>query len=490
MRTAGVVSLPTRPTAPREFGGRGYSPTELKESFDRLPRLIAERYNELIEHITDGDYLSDVPFGDMTLDSFLEDTSDRLAAAEETIATLERVTLDHGESIALAADHTDRIIALEQGKAFLHAVLNGSFLTKSEVEDTYEMRCTAGGLPLVDQIETTVSEIRGATVENNGKLCNAIFRGVRSTGTNLIPFPYTSESICTINGVTFESLSDGRVKMSGVPTMVANFIMFRSSTTVNPIFIPKGTSLMHYADVPGYVGIAYWMEDGTQCASVSSINTYLSTKDAYIARIELRALKINEPLPEGTIAAPRTNSGTTILPFETYKNDDSFILPADISLAQWDYIDVAAQKLVRHTALVSFDGTEEWTEEDGCYKVGVSGLTADGICTGYTRVESDEFSDGNWCVPSSDILAIKDSTYATLDVWVAHLASLAEEGIPLSIAYRLATASEEDISIPTGYTAWKNGLEIVQRSSGSEQPCGAWCTIRQSYYTIGGEVTA
>lgn len=46
-----VSSLPTRPTAPQSFGGRGYTAAEMKEAFDRLPLYIAERLNSLIDDI-------------------------------------------------------------------------------------------------------------------------------------------------------------------------------------------------------------------------------------------------------------------------------------------------------------------------------------------------------------------------------------------------------------------------------------------------------
>lgn len=46
-----VSSLPTRPNAPSAFGGRGYSAEEMKAAFDRLPVLIAERLNSLIDDI-------------------------------------------------------------------------------------------------------------------------------------------------------------------------------------------------------------------------------------------------------------------------------------------------------------------------------------------------------------------------------------------------------------------------------------------------------
>ena len=46
-----IASLPSRPTAPKSLGGRGYGATEMKEAFDKLPLYIIERFNELISDI-------------------------------------------------------------------------------------------------------------------------------------------------------------------------------------------------------------------------------------------------------------------------------------------------------------------------------------------------------------------------------------------------------------------------------------------------------
>ncbi len=51
IKEASVASLPTRPTAPSAFGGRGYTAKDMKEAFDKLPMLIAERFNSLIDDI-------------------------------------------------------------------------------------------------------------------------------------------------------------------------------------------------------------------------------------------------------------------------------------------------------------------------------------------------------------------------------------------------------------------------------------------------------
>lgn len=46
-----ISSLPSRPTAPKSFGGRGYTASEMKAAFDRLPLFIIERLNSLIDDI-------------------------------------------------------------------------------------------------------------------------------------------------------------------------------------------------------------------------------------------------------------------------------------------------------------------------------------------------------------------------------------------------------------------------------------------------------
>ena len=50
-----VASLPTRPTLPSAFGGKGYTAEEVKAAFDKLPLYIVERYNELIDDIRGAD---------------------------------------------------------------------------------------------------------------------------------------------------------------------------------------------------------------------------------------------------------------------------------------------------------------------------------------------------------------------------------------------------------------------------------------------------
>ena len=73
-----VSSLPTRPTAPRAFGGIGYTANDMKEAFDKLPLYIIDKFNSLIDDISaePGDSITDeikTGLGGGTLREFFED---------------------------------------------------------------------------------------------------------------------------------------------------------------------------------------------------------------------------------------------------------------------------------------------------------------------------------------------------------------------------------------------------------------------------------
>lgn len=61
-----VSSLPTRPTAPLSFGGRGYTASDMKAAFDKLPLYIIEKFNALlsdVEATDDGSLAASIPTG-------------------------------------------------------------------------------------------------------------------------------------------------------------------------------------------------------------------------------------------------------------------------------------------------------------------------------------------------------------------------------------------------------------------------------------------
>lgn len=61
-----ISALPTRPTAPGYFGGRGFTAADMKSAFDRLPLYIIERFNSLLSDISsrgDGSLVAELPTG-------------------------------------------------------------------------------------------------------------------------------------------------------------------------------------------------------------------------------------------------------------------------------------------------------------------------------------------------------------------------------------------------------------------------------------------
>ena len=89
-----IASLPTRPTAPSAFGGKGYTATEMKAAFDQLPLLIIERLNSLIDDVETGDICAGIPTGiagastlSALLKAFYDGTLASLIAYRDTTLT-------------------------------------------------------------------------------------------------------------------------------------------------------------------------------------------------------------------------------------------------------------------------------------------------------------------------------------------------------------------------------------------------------------------
>ena len=108
-----VAALPTRPTTPDAFGGSGYTPTEVKAAFDKLPLYIIEKYNELIDDITGeggGDITDGLKTGindTKTLGEFFSDITDGTLATylKTPLGTLAEDLMGLKSDIAKIAEH-------------------------------------------------------------------------------------------------------------------------------------------------------------------------------------------------------------------------------------------------------------------------------------------------------------------------------------------------------------------------------------------------
>lgn len=135
-----ISALPSRPNASAAFGGRGYTAQEMKEAFDRLPLFLIERFNSLIDDLTDtedGSLAASLPTGigeGHTLADLFSDIqsgalTDYLSAGEETLAVrLSRLE----EEIATAASYD-----------YLRAVPTGIFKTHTLADLITDLRSGA-----------------------------------------------------------------------------------------------------------------------------------------------------------------------------------------------------------------------------------------------------------------------------------------------------------------------------------------------------------
>lgn len=109
------------------------------------------------------------------------------------------------------SDTQGQLAQTNQNVEDLYTILEqAQVVTVTTLEQAYTTRETADGENIVDGIDTSVKEIRGATVKTE----------------NLIPYPYT-ETTRTANGVTFTVNSDGSVTVNGTATSDADFMLLR-----------------------------------------------------------------------------------------------------------------------------------------------------------------------------------------------------------------------------------------------------------------------
>ena len=120
-----IASLPSRPTAPRSLGGYGYTATQMKAAFDKLPLFIVNKFNlllESIERVGEGSVASAIPTGigdEHTLSDMLDDIVSGVFATYLTVS---------GESLA----ESITAIKTQLNQCLIRAVTNGSKLTTQE----------------------------------------------------------------------------------------------------------------------------------------------------------------------------------------------------------------------------------------------------------------------------------------------------------------------------------------------------------------------
>jgi hypothetical protein len=174
-------------------------------------------------------------------------------------------------------------------------------------------------------------------------------------------------------------------------------------------------------------------------------------------------------------------------------------LPETVKLGKWDYVE--GGKIVRQTSdIITITGNEEWFYgEEGLVCYGIV-ATDENKQNSYRVVSSYYQTWQSSTIPENQDMClfvhlngiyIKDSRFnGDTEAFKAFLQSLATNGTPLKVAYKLATPTYEPITFNNQYVVWDKGTEQVitptDENGLTSFDYGAKTKEENSYYVIVG----
>lgn len=270
-----------------------------------------------------------------------------------------------------------------------NALIQSGTIDKRNGILTEELQQTGGnnlsGLTIIDGSYATVNKINGNTVapknlfdfqelEENGKvtgstngLKNAQISGIKSTGRNLIPYPYQNKGTVlsfpqTVKGLTFTN-DNGTITVNGT---AKEYVYFRIATL--PVLpdiqyslsgCPSGGSNSSYR-----LNVTFYNDDAQLSGyDVNDRGDGYSSKAPKKANNVVIAIDIKKGVTVSNfVFNPMFNRGD-IKPYEPY-TESIMQLPQTVELGKWDYIENG--QIVRQTIIEQFDSTK-YDEENGTY---------------------------------------------------------------------------------------------------------------------------
>ena len=317
-------------------------------------------------------------------------------------------------------------------------------------------------------------------------LKHAKISGIKSTGKNLIPYPYINTSK-TMNGITFTVNGDGSVTVNGTATAEAYIYLANSSN----MSISAGQYTVSGNSENVTINVrknnSAWIEDG-KTGTFNDGDTF-----------DILGLYVSSGKTVNNVTVyPMFNRGTTALPYEPY-TEDIYQLPQTLELGEWDSLKPQTGELTRATGEVVFNGTENWVMTSGTtyprfstYVKGTGNAWEDKtkIVSNYYKWGQAGYA-GRSCivVDTNSNLSVEDSKYATVGEWKAHLAELYANGTPLTAAYVLKQPTTETIAnAPKSYEVHDHGSETVVQGETDNSKFGAMPTVANEYFIkVGAE---
>lgn len=336
-------------------------------------------------------------------------------------------------------------------------------------------------------------------------LKNAKFKGITSTGRNLIP---RNKGTQTIKGVTFEENADGTFNINGTTYNGSNADYYflggtaendEAFTTETPLILSTNYIMAMNNDL---VGVR--TSSGLIAISGSSVNQAEIPAGTRIYGIFARVG------PGETVSQNNVyfilNYGVSALPYEPYISD-ALSAETPIELAEYDVAYPETGETKRQSNTLTFDGTEEWyltgNAENNFYNyryyapisVEAQKTEVPCICNKYDyklSVVNDTGNDIGILVTRGYVYIRlgSNSTIKNAAEWKAHLAELAAAGNPVTVTYKTAESTTEATPFnKSKYIAWKNGSETIEQGPTDNSEYGAENTVKQDYFTLTGGTT-
>ena len=323
-------------------------------------------------------------------------------------------------------------------------------------------------------------------------LKHSYFKGVKSTGRNLIPIGTVGKT-GTVNGITYEYLAGGGIRLNGTATgdvVISNALLGIPNWKIlaGTYTVSGGSSWQLYVQIKVIEDDSISLQDTT-----GSGYTYTFNQD-YTARVNIR-VRTGQTC-SNIIVRPMLNIGSTVQPFGPYV-EELYQLPQTLELMKYDSFNPQTGEITRATNRIVFTGNERFTLQsinangfanfltDSPLSDALSGDNPEYIICNQYEWDSNLIANvtkNGVFLNTSKYLFFRDNRYTTLDEWKAHLAELYAAGTPLIVEYELATHTIETVvNAPKSYTAYNQGTETVVQGETDNSVYGAIPTITTTY---------
>lgn len=325
-------------------------------------------------------------------------------------------------------------------------------------------------------------------------LKNASFKGITSTGKNLLMFPYSYDSQ-TINGITFTVNRDGTITANGTATDTS--IFYLNGATQERMVVGQSYTISDIRG-DGYYTRVLYTENGVN--KEASNSSFMFTIKPNYCSIEIR-ISAGTTL-NNVVFKPMLNFGDTALPYEPYE-EDTIELPTAVESGLGTTIDFENRKIINRGKEIVLDGTETIYYKDygnGYYVLywynkldGIAESRAKYVSTDAAQLNG-EWTDGAvwvgvndanlYWVNAADYLGV----YTGTDIeqmkadFAAYLKQRYASGNHVKIRYISNIPEELPLSTnKSKYKEWVGGSETVVQGTTDNSKYGAENTATNIY---------